>query len=298
MQRFPHGARVAFIGDSITHLNNYVCRIAAAYREEDPACGITFRNCGISGGSATSAIRFFGEDIAPFAPTHATVMLGVNDSCRDALRQGEAGREKLEWAFARYEERMRTLFDLLEGQGTRMTLLTPVPYAEFQPGPEEPLPGGEALIARYAGAVRALGAERGAEVIDLHGPMLELYRSERLYRDDRVHPEDRGFWRMAEIFLEAQGFAPREFVPIDEVQARAGLTVWDETVGKLRDLYAAEWMVIPGKGLTPEASLAAARDYIANFRPGDMLYLKQLAEAYLQNKPRQAELIAAGDLKL
>ena len=84
-ESFPQGARVVFIGDSITAGVNYCTRVAAYYKNHLPERNVVFHGAGISGGSCTSALLYYDSYIARFHPTHATVMLGVNDSDRTAL---------------------------------------------------------------------------------------------------------------------------------------------------------------------------------------------------------------------
>ena len=85
MNRFPNGARVCFIGDSITHNNLFLAHIVAFYREHFADAKVEFYNCGISGGTLTTTLNCFDEDILPYNPTHAVIMIGINDSDRNAL---------------------------------------------------------------------------------------------------------------------------------------------------------------------------------------------------------------------
>ena len=47
--RFPDGATVCFIEDSITWNNLFLAHIAAYYRSRFPESGVAFYNCGIAG---------------------------------------------------------------------------------------------------------------------------------------------------------------------------------------------------------------------------------------------------------
>jgi len=292
MKPFPKSARVAFIGDSITHTNNYTSRIIAQYRYDFSNSGIAFRNCGISGGSAGSAVLNFAEDIAPFAPTHATVMLGVNDSCRHALNFADETEKQrtLDEAFQQYEAKMRALCDLLAALGTQILLCTPVPYAEFQHTAQEALPGGEALIAKYAASVRNLAAERGYALVDFHAAFLDAYRTDPLYGDDHVHPTDFGHYRMAKTFLATQGMSIAPFEALDAVRKQSNLADWAETVGHIRDIYATEWMIVHQPEATVDEKLAIAQHYVDTRGWGDFAYFERLAKDYLIYKPKQAEL--------
>jgi type I restriction-modification system DNA methylase subunit len=85
MSRFPNGARVCFIGDSITHNNLHVSHVVDYYREHFADAKVEFYNCGISGGTLTTTLNCFDEDIPLYNPTHAVIMIGINDSARWAL---------------------------------------------------------------------------------------------------------------------------------------------------------------------------------------------------------------------
>ena len=105
MPVLPENSRLAFIGDSLTHANNYPSRVIDYYRKNFHNLHVTFRNCGISGASVPTILRFFEEDILPFHPTHATIMLGVNDSWRDLLGSPRTEERDNRLAFAFRESR-------------------------------------------------------------------------------------------------------------------------------------------------------------------------------------------------
>ena len=54
MNRFPNGARVCFIGDSITHNNLFLAHIVAYYREHFKDSKVKFYNCGVSCGKCVN----------------------------------------------------------------------------------------------------------------------------------------------------------------------------------------------------------------------------------------------------
>lgn len=294
MNAFQKGDRICFIGDSITHGNNFVTRIAAWYGAHLPEREILFKNAGVSGGSAESALLYFDEDVVPFRPTVSAVMLGVNDSWRTELEKPASPErdQVLRNAYDGYCERMEKLVLRLREIGSRVILCTPAPYAEFLETGQKPLPGGFALIQRYAEAVRALARKYGLDLVDWHARMSELYLIEsELYREDHVHPLDRGHWRMTEWFLLEQGLTPDAFAPIEEVTEKAGLTRWAENVARLRNLYASEWMIVKNYTLPLEEKLAFVRDYVAREGWNGFEYFHTLALEYLDWKPRQAELV-------
>ena len=63
MNRFPDGARVCFVGDSITHAGRFQKYIVAYYRKKFPDAKVEFYNCGIAGGNLRNTISIYNEDI-------------------------------------------------------------------------------------------------------------------------------------------------------------------------------------------------------------------------------------------
>lgn len=246
MKPFDRNARVCFIGDSITHHNGHVSRIAAYYKTHLSEAKVRIWNNGVSGGTARFANLILDSDVCPVAPTHAVILLGVNDSERGLLATNDPARDaKLDMALTRYRTEMIRLCERLKRIGCAIILCTPVPYAEFQHTAQAPLPGGNALIFRYAECVRALARALDCPLVDFHARMSELYLNEPLYGDDHVHPNERGHYRMAEYFLRAQGLEIDSYAPLADVRAAAGLTEWAAHVEKLRDVYATEKIFIP-----------------------------------------------------
>lgn len=296
MHPFPKQARVCFIGDSITHNNGYVSRIAAYYKKNLPELQVRFWNNGVSGGSLRTVDLFFADDVQPVHPTHAVLMLGVNDSDRNALTASEPERSRrLNAAFETYCHRLDHLCDVLYGQNIQAILCTPAPYAEFQQTAQDSLPGGHALILRYAEQVRHVSRERELPLVDYHARLSELYLDEVLYGDDHVHPNDFGHYRMAECFLRAQGLEIAPYAPLAELRASAGLTEWAANVSILRNIFATEWLFISDYALPLKEKMAQ----IAKLSAGNTIEWKaSMFHDYLTYKPQQAELAAKIDRQM
>ena len=170
MDSFPNGARIAFIGDSMTAANQTLARIIDHYQKHFPERDLRFFNCGISGGTAASAIRFYDTDILPHHPTHAVVSFGINDSLRDHLKYPRSNQrmEALQTAFKNYKHNLRGLVQRLLSDGIAVTLCTPAPYDEYSAHNSEPLRGGYALMQGYADFVRNLAQSLGLPLCDHH----------------------------------------------------------------------------------------------------------------------------------
>ncbi len=287
MNRFEKNARVCFIGDSITHGHTYIAHIAAYYGAQFPDDRIRFYNTGISGASVGTMLDVFEIDIAPTHPTHAVIMLGVNDSGRDLLAGGCTPetyvvlRENL----ARYKERMHTLCTRLSDIGASIVLVTPPPIDEYGDHPTTPLPGSYALMLSYAEFLRAYATEHGYPLCDLFAYLTEASLSETLYREDRIHPTPRGHYHMAKGFLAFQGLTLPEEQPIP-----ASMQRWCHNVGIHRNLRAAEYMLLHDYHLPPEAAVARAEALLAG---GTLTaYFSNLCQCYIENKPREQALYA------
>ncbi len=298
MMVFPKNARVAFIGDSITAGANFTARVAAYYVRHLPHLGVTFKNAGVSGGSATSAMLYYDASVASFAPTHALIMLGVNDSDRDALNLPDETQRntRLDAAHKRYVTRMNTLLDRLKNDGVSVTLCTPAPYAEYFVTDQTPLPGGYALIRRYAETVRSMARERGLPVIDFHATLSEYYLCEALYNPDHVHPNDRGHHRMASCVLSAQGLTLDPYKPLaEELSDLPLLAEWNSLAGKVTSIYAVEWMVVCNFGLPKEEKLALVQKTIDDGKWDGIPYFQSITANYMKNKPLEEEMLARMD---
>ena len=108
---FPNNSSVVFIGDSITAANLVLPRVIEAYKGR----GITFRNCGVAGGTAEFAVKIFDSDVKIFKPTHAVISFGINDSRRELLMEERSPERfaKLVHFYELYKKTMTELVDKL-----------------------------------------------------------------------------------------------------------------------------------------------------------------------------------------
>ncbi len=289
MARFPDGARVCFIGDSITHSNLFLAHIVAYYREHFRDAKVEFYNCGISGGTLTTTLNCFDEDILPYNPTHAVIMIGINDSARWALPfKGEEKYQTIKDAFENYKSNLSKICDRLENMGVNITLCTQTPYAEYMESDETVLRGGSALLLGYADYIRAYSKEKGYPVCDYHDYFTRIMQTETIYNPDRVHPTNRGQYYMAKCFLDFQGFDLGEEKSLpDDVQK------WHEVIGKIRHVFATEHNILSDDfTLTDEERATKIKEYYDNEQTGPYVdYFKQLASKYPEFKAQLQENI-------
>jgi lysophospholipase L1-like esterase len=268
VQRFFDGARVCFVGDSLTAQNQFLPRIIDAYKRQFPDERVEFINCGVAGGTAECVLDYLEDDVFVHNPTHAVVAFGVNDSLRECLRfPSDPDRYgHLYRAYERYQRCLPEMCERLTARGVQVILATPAPYAEYQESDVEALRGGFALIAGYADYVRQLAREKSLPLCDYHAYMTRQMQGDVLFTPDRVHPNAHGYYHMAKCFLALQGLELGE-----ECELPPYLEAWQQAVAPLRNVYAAECMIVHGYSLPIEEKVRRARkralegDYIAQY---------------------------------
>ena len=288
MPRFPDGARVVFLGDSLVASNLPLRHIVHHYATHSPDAGVKFYNCGVSGGTAGTMLAYRDADIYIHRPTHAVIAVGVNDSGRDMLSQPAtpARYASLAARFEKYKADLRALCEDLLSRGVEVILCTPAPYAEYQPEGGEPLRGGYALMLGYADYCRALAAELRLAQCDYHAEMTKLLQTEPLYGPDRIHPTEHGYYKLAGIFLAWQGETIGEEAPCP-----AYLEEWHDLTRRRRTMYGAEWMIVKKFDQPDEEKLRFIREYLdKQLYPREVF--RNFAQSYWENKPREAEILA------
>ncbi len=291
MNLFPNNARVCFLGDSITHNNEYVSRICAYYHDNFYERKVKFFNGGTSGGSINTIFANFDTDVIAHKPTHAVIMIGINDSWRTALSdipRGIERYERLKTAYENYKRNVHKLCTMLKENEIEIILCTPTPYDEYQQFETPALKGGFALLEEYACFIRKYASENGIALCDYHEYISKISQIESVINADRVHPNSMGHYHMAKCFLAFQGVEIGEYAPVPSY-----LDGWKEVVLKLRNIRAAEHMVISDYSLSTNERIEKAKAYLESGGSGAHRdYFLLLAKQYLENKPVQDELEA------
>lgn len=285
MRGFPKGARVVFLGDSITHANDYISRILDYYHENLSDRKVSFYNCGVSGGSLRTMLTIFDQDIAVHKPTHAVIMIGINDSARDllSLPRGKERYDRMLAAFNVYKERLSTICQKLEALGCKIILCTQTPYDEYQESDVPIFKGGFALLSAYAEYVRCFAKEKGYRLCDYHAYISKVAQSDAVIRPDRVHPNELGHYHMAKCFLEFQGYDIGEYKDIPEY-----LSEWRNRVSELRDIHAAEYLIIQDYSLSTEERISTIKEKLEDSTLDN--YFTNLSKRYVVNKPKQKQI--------
>lgn len=293
MSRFPDGARVCFVGDSLVAANQYLPRIIDHYNKYFPEANVRFFNCGTSGGAYGSALEFFADDVLSHKPTHVVVAYGINDSGRDMLaRPRSAARmNELTERFENYKKCARAYAELVLSHGINLTLVTPAPYDEYTPGESSVLHGAYALMVAYSDYIRSLAKELGAELYDNNAYLCRALETdtEQVFSPDRVHPTPHGYYLIAKGFLAYQGLTIDEEAPIPEHFVK-----WHETVRKLRLVFGTEHMLVRNYSLPTEEKIAKMEKMIAEGK-WSIPVLENFARGFVAEKRNQEALFTAID---
>ncbi|MGI5923381.1 MAG: SGNH/GDSL hydrolase family protein [Lentisphaeria bacterium] len=226
---FRAGDRWAAVGDSITHGGGYHSYVYLYYVTRYPEQKFTMTNAGISGDSATGAVRRYDWDIKPFAPTVASIMLGMNDVGRGNYSDKPdtpeiAARKK--GAIERHVAAMTTLAQKLRDDQCRLIFITPSIFDQTSTMDKPNNFGVNDALGICGQKARELAAQHDSPVVDFHGAMSALNAKVQqgdpaatIVGGDRVHPGPAGHLLMAYYFLKDCG-APKTVARV-EIDAAA-----------------------------------------------------------------------------
>ena len=212
MDKFVHGARVVFFGDSITANGTWMRRILEYYRKNTD---IRFElyNAGVSGDNATNASVRIYEDVLYHEPTDVVMMFGMNDVCRGYYAEG-ASTEVATERRACLEACIRKIKELayaFQRRGIRVILASPTPYDELAEIPQYNYIGVEAALYEIGDRLNVFAKKNGIPFVAFNSLMLPILKKEyksgkSFIGPDRVHPTPAGHELMAALFLREQGF--------------------------------------------------------------------------------------------
>lgn len=310
-ERFPKDARVMFIGDSITCNGTFIAHIQEYYMTRFPADRVKLYNAGVSGGNVWgSALRYLEADLALFEPTHAVLMIGMNDIWRGHYMAKEHYTDIKTERNRLYFEGVALLAEKLYERGIPLIFCTPTPFDDEMACEAEAGKNLAMALTGYGHFCAGLAEKYGAPVVDFNSAMT-FFNRERQKKDpafslvgaDRVHPTAEGHAFMASVFLRAQGFTDLPEVTV-EAYEKSGIslslssknTARFEVEKKLRTLRCAAYFSLGDKWNAPyEERLAIARDYIAeNKGKADAnAFVLGCVETYLENVPHEEEYTAS-----
>ena len=292
LERFPSGARVCFVGDSLTAQNTVQWMTVDAYKNSFQSDKVEFFNCGVAGGTAASALLYLQDDVLVHNPTHAVVCFGVNDSCRDVLSLPRTAEryDRMVTAFQNYKANLRKLCDELISRGVKVTLCTPPPYDEYHESATPALVGGYALMLAYAEEARKVAIEKNLPLCDYAEYFAREMQTDVLYTADHIHPNAHGYYVMGKYFLSQQGLDAGE----ERNTPPEYLKEWCDWVSKRVEIFSGELMIVRDYSLPVEEKIKLAEEY-ARTRTDVIPRLIEIANHYIELKPLQSEIFKGMD---
>lgn len=228
---FQKGDSVCFIGDSITHGGIYHKNIVLFYATRFPGQRFESFNCGLSGDSASGALRRFDYDIASHKPTISTIMLGMNDVNRSSYGKDKTDAESVKSQNAsmeNYSQNMEALSQKLKALGSKIIYITPSIYDQTGTQETPNLFGVNDALRKCGELGKVLGKKYQGGLIDFHETMTRI-NAEQQAKDpnltivgkDRVHPGEVGHLIMTYQFLKGQKIGSCvSIVQIDAAQSK------------------------------------------------------------------------------
>lgn len=231
---FPDGSRYCALGDSITRAGLYHSYVNLFHATRFPDRDFSGFNAGISGDTATGALKRLNWDVYPVQPDIVSIMFGMNDAGGSDIygpdRSGPEIEEKRRQRIVSYESNLRELVKNLKEKGIQPILITPSILDETIRSEATNYPDKNRALGECAEIVKRIAKEQELLVVDFYTPMLELNQKLQakdptlsLIGKDRIHPDAPGHFVMAYFFLKDLG-APAEVAKVT-LEAKEGTLV-------------------------------------------------------------------------
>lgn len=194
------GDRVVFLGDSITQQRGYTRYVTDYFSLRYPGADITFRNTGLSGGTAPRGVWVLDTDVLNLKPTVVVICFGLNDMnpsqpLNDAL---------LDLFIYGIKNTVRDL----KKENIKVVLMSTVSVdTSISPRMKSP----NETLARAAGLLKEIAVEEKLPYVNLHGLMLEVQQRVKSkgpkyqLTADGVHTRPTGDAVIAYALLKAMG---------------------------------------------------------------------------------------------
>lgn len=206
---FPDGSRVCFIGNSITNNGEYYNNLWLYYATRFPREKIHFYNCGISGDVTGGILKRMDKDILIHQPTHAVMMIGMNDVKRDLYGKQDSNDSLKQKALKDYNNNTEAIVKILKKHTDNIILLKPSIYDETAAIETANLYGVNGALQRCAKQVQSLSEKYHTGLVDFQTILLRINKEQQakdptftIIGKDRVHPQSVGHFIMAYQFLK------------------------------------------------------------------------------------------------
>jgi hypothetical protein len=168
------GDRQVYLGDPRTQHPTFGAQVELFVRVRYPTLKARFWHYGVNTTStAADGNARFDDQVAPWKPTVIVLCFGLDDAGMQAFDAAK---------LATFKSEMRKLIERSEGDGAKVWVLTP-PCPEPSKRSQLQQINYDAVVGKYADAIRGLGA-------DLHVPVLDWYQAMADYRT-RAHGNPR-----------------------------------------------------------------------------------------------------------
>jgi lysophospholipase L1-like esterase len=148
---------------------------------------IAVYNGGLAGNNARADFGRFSQALSEGKPELVLLMEGANDF-NSPLEPGEGINARVRATVDALEDMVREA----TGRGIPVMIATLPPQR-----PNSPKGGGVEYVPRFNELVRAMAANKGAQIVDIGSLPLSLIGQ------DGLHPTEAGYARIAELWLEA-----------------------------------------------------------------------------------------------
>ena len=210
------GARLLFIGDSVTDCNRlrpvgrgsrqalgegYVAEVYRLLEQVHPRRPIRITNMGTSGNTVRDLASRWDADVIAHEPEWLSVMIGINDVWRQFDKVDSTAAVPLEEFFDTYDGLIKRTRPMLKG----LVLMTPY-YVQSERRDLMRL-----QMDEFGRVVRDLATRHKALFADTQAAMDSVLArlDYKLIAADRVHPTEIGHSVLAHAFLRAVGFRPQ-----------------------------------------------------------------------------------------
>lgn len=210
---FEDGSRICFVGNSITHQGGFHHNIMLYQMTRFPQNQVIIFNCGIGGNQAYNVLERMENDILVHNPTHAVIMLGMNDVHLSLYGPNPTADpdtlNKRRVAIETYKNGMDSIVNIFLSKNIKVILQKPSIYDQTAIIPKPNHYGTNDALKECADFIQQLASKYNLPVIDYWTIMgrinKEIQKKDPAYTivgKDRVHPGVTGHLIMTYQFLK------------------------------------------------------------------------------------------------
>lgn len=231
---FKTGDRVCFIGNSITHAGEFHHNILLYHTLHFPTRVVSFYNCGISGDVTGGVLTRMESDILIHKPTHAVIMIGMNDVMRQLYgpkpTESADTLQKREKALAIYRTNLDSIVRILMSKKVKVILQKPSIYDQTAQIEKLNNLGVNDALKSCADFMEQLAKKYQLQTVDYWSIMSGINTSLQqenpkatIIGPDRVHPASPGNFVMFYQFLKSTSLSASNPVSLISVDCKLKL---------------------------------------------------------------------------